>query len=82
MSDYAMTAVNGVDARQLDRHRLEDGTNAAVFAIPGAGSGLIMVGTDLFEYISPSAALIEWFRWLFGDDEESAKPSLIWRNYL
>lgn len=77
-----MTTVNGVEARQLDQHRLDDGTSTAVYAVPG-GAGLIMVGTDLFEYISPSAALIEWFRWLFSEGEESDKePSLIWRNYL
>jgi len=64
-----MTTVDGIEARQLDRCRIDGGTNAAVYAVPG-GAGLIMVGTDLYEYISPSAALIEWFRWLFGEGEE------------
>jgi hypothetical protein len=72
MSSYAMTTVNGVEARQLDYSYIDKGrTRAAVYALPGDGTGLIAVGDDRFAYPSPSAALAEWFRWLFGRDEES-----------
>jgi hypothetical protein len=77
MSSYAMTTVNGMEARQLDYSYIDEGrTRAAVYALPSDGTGLITVGTDRFAYPSPSAALIEWFRWLFSvDDEKSQAPA-------